>query len=214
MDNGKVKTHLSPTCKAAWAKTVVSGDYAGKDQGYSIELLCDLKDETQLEWLKSLREKYQASKKKFKPYKAEKDKESGKPTGRYLVIFKSKYPIRTIDSQCLPVNGKTENYIGNDSLVKIAYREFVYDNQFGGGFQLWAETIQILKLIEHKPATPKEQGFTKVANGYANEDNPFDVSDDEFDVSDEKEQQAMEKAREVFGDHDKEEAEAEMDVPF
>jgi hypothetical protein len=91
------------------------------------------------------------------PIKKEFD-ENDQPTGRFYVTFKTgaAYKPNLFDKfgQLLPETV----LVGNGSKVRVNYCENIYD-AFGGGMNFYLNAVQVLELVEFKPATAEGYGF-------------------------------------------------------
>ena len=96
------------------------------------------------------------------PIKKEVD-ETDKPTGRFFVTFKTgeQFKPKVFDKEGKEIDEKI--LIGNESKVRVAYTPVPYD-AFGGGFALYLNAVQVIDLVEYKPATAEAFGFTTEKN--------------------------------------------------
>jgi len=119
---------------------------------------------------------------KYHPIKFDEEKDDdGKfvKTGKYIVTFKSDYPIKTYDSKNNVIL-REDNFIANGSEGYISYS---YDYYEEGRVTFYLNAIQITKLIEWEGPNADSFGFTEQEDGYDGGGTPFDGGDPGSDIT-------------------------------
>ena len=158
MPTEKKEMFVTPAGIARWPwlnKPDVKFD-PDKQGKFKVNLLVDPNDDGVKEFLILLRDHTKAAKPDGKvPYVKERDQD-GNETGKFLVHFKSIYRPKVFD-----MNGRfipDEVQVGNDSKIKVAYTENVYDG-FGGGVNLYLNAVQVIELVEPMGTEAGDYGF-------------------------------------------------------
>ena len=141
---------------------------------YQITLVLDKANKEHGELLQHISNLHKESKgsEDKKPIKKHTDAE-GKETGLYTIRFKCKAEflpwVPTYDAQGTP-DHRPENYVANDSKVRVNWSYGFY-KQGGGGVSLYLNGVQIIDLIEWKGLSAEAMGFDKV-DGYVKDTTP------------------------------------------
>lgn len=171
--------HNTPKGMVMWAhlkepKTFINK--AGKEEGepkYSVDLAFDPASDRQWkEWMDDLEARSAKAKYKNRPWREEKDLETGEPTGRFLVKFATHALTKEGEKKLPPpvYDGKKNNIsedprlIGNGSLGRVNYTESEYEGM-GGGFNFYLNALQILHFEEYVRTAPPASRFDFTDDG-------------------------------------------------
>ena len=166
---------ITPIGEAKWAHVQQPKapfvDERGQSKGepkYQIDVVFEERDPAWKAWAGAVMEKIKAlpvqkNKSTGEPIpkqaaiKRELD-EDDKPTGRWFATFKTGATFKPglfdkfgkpLPETCL---------VGNGSKVRVCYSENTYD-AFGGGLNFYLNAVQVIELVEYKPATAEGYGF-------------------------------------------------------
>ena len=154
----------TPKAECHYAYLFVPSTKFDSDGIYSINLVFDPQNAEHKDFLATLKELHAKTEGSNIPWKEEKDIETGQPTGRFIVKFKSKFSVGVFDALNQPLN-YDKNIVGSGSLVRVSFKHQPY-SQNGGGLSLFLNAVQVIDLNRYEGGTAEDYGFEKDETGY------------------------------------------------
>jgi hypothetical protein len=155
--------YLTPKAPAMFPFLTKASTKFSKEGVYKITLVLDPSQPEHKSFLTCLRGHLEEGQKALKdkkakntPWKKHLRKEDNSDTGKFEVTFKSQYPPRLFDAIGNKVTGDLN--VGNDSIVKVAYKFAPYEG-FGGGIAMYLQAVQIIELVEWAGGDATDFGF-------------------------------------------------------
>jgi len=182
-----IERSITPLAECRYAFLFIPDTKFNPEGVFRIEIIFDPAENADHQsFLTFIKEKWEATKGKNKPWKNEIIEETGETTGRFIIKFKSKYAVNVFDA----LKNKIEfdsNKIGNGSKVRVSFSMQKY-TQREGGLALYLNAVQVVNLVEYSGGSAEDFGFDEV-DGYNSMENVEKVFDEKFNSPEDKDEE-------------------------